>query len=183
MYRIPHSHKFSTFLASLLMMALLTSCVDDKDESGDATIVKVGDVVPTFSLTSSNGEDLPSSSLTGRVYILHFFDTSCPDCRMELEVLQRIYEKYSDALPILNVPRSQTKPQIQTYWTEAGLSMPFYIPHDTNLYYQFATRTIPRTYIVDSTGKVHAAFSDSPVADFETIDTNLQQLLGEATPK
>ena len=38
---------------------------------------------------------------------------------------------------------------------------------------------IPRTYVVDGNGKVCAAFSDSPIADYETLDKVLDGLVGD----
>lgn len=161
---------------AFLLVAMLTACVDDpKDE--DTMKVKMGDTVPTFVLDDSEGNEIQSLSLSGRVFILNFIDTACPDCRQELQVLQRIYDKYQEEVPVLNIPRSQTKEELQDYWEETGLTLPYYIPHDPKLYYQFATKTIPRTYVIDSNGKVYAAFSDNPIADFDTLDTILQKLL------
>jgi thiol-disulfide isomerase/thioredoxin len=120
--------------------------------------------------------------LDGRVYILSFFDTRCPDCVEEIQVLQRIYDKYHAVVPVLNVPRSQTKEDVQAYWDEKGLTMPFHTSDD-NLYYQFANKTIPRTYVVDDEGKVYAAFNDSPVVDYESLDNILTKIVGEADAK
>ncbi len=168
----------------LLCVAMLTSCINDNEEYGDATmLVHVGDAVPDFVVTSSEGEEVTSKTLAGQVYILNFFDTRCPDCQKEFQVLQQIYDKYHQQVPVLNVPRSETITEIQAYWDKAELSIPFHLPKEKDLYYQFATKTIPRTYVVDSEGKVRAAFSDSPIADFETLNTLLQGLLGDATSK
>ena len=167
-----------------LCLVLLTGCVNDDDETGDgpATLVNAGDAIPDFSLSGSDGQTFAASSLNGQIYVLDFFDTQCPDCQKELQVLQQIYDKYGSKVLILNVPRSQTKESIQGYWEKASLSMPYYMPTDKDLYYKFAKRNIPRTYVVDANGKVFAAFSDSPIADFETLDSILQQLLVD-TPR
>lgn len=156
----------------------MTSCVND-DDSRSVTIVNVGDSVPEFSLSGSDGSYVTSSSLVGRVFILNFFDTGCPDCREEFLVLQQIYDKYGASVPVLNVPRSQSKVEVQAYWDKTGLSMPFFMAVDEGLYYKFATRVIPRTYVVDASGKVCASFTDSPVAAYETLDSLLQQSLGD----
>ena len=100
-------------------------------------------IVPEFMLIGANGETISSSSLGGQVYLLNFFDTTCPDCQKELPVLQRIYEKYKTSVTLLNVPRSQTREEVNLYWDKAGLSMPVYMASNKNLYYQFATRGIP----------------------------------------
>ena len=157
---------------------MLTACLNDDEEKDDAaTLVNVGDRIPDFSLSGSDGKAIHSSALSGQVYILNFFDTGCPDCQRELQVLQSIYDKYQETVPVLNVPRSQTKEEVLAYWKEKGLTMPFHIPTDKQLYYQFATRTIPRTYIVDGDGRASAAFTDSPTADYDTLDGLLHQLL------
>lgn len=162
------------------LMLVLTNCQEEhEDGSGSTTMVNVGDKVPDFSLLGLDGKTISSSSFSGQAYILNFFDTRCPDCQEEMQVLQQIYEKYQTTVPILNVPRSQTQEEVLAYWDKAGLSMPFYMPRDKNLYYQFANSVIPRTYVVDSTGKIHVAFSDSPIADYETLDNILQQLSGD----
>ena len=165
-------------LSLLLCVVLLTACVND-DDDGVTMKVKVGDAVPSFVLDDELGNELRSASLNGQVFLLNFIDTNCPDCRNELQVLQRIYDKYQDEVPILNVPRSQTKEELQAYWEQAELTLPFYIPRNQQLYYLFASKIVPRTYVIDSNGKVYAAFTDSPIADFDTLDGILQQLLGD----
>jgi peroxiredoxin len=170
----------SAFL--LLFAFALSACQQDDEEGADATsVVNVGDKIPTFVLDSTDGQEVSSSSVSGKVYILNFFDTGCPDCRQELGVLQQIYNKYQAVVPVLNVPRSQTKDEVNKYWAEANLSMPFYTAQDKSLYYKFATRGIPRTYVVDENGKVLAAFSDSPTADFNTLDSILEELVSDQT--
>jgi len=160
----------------VLLVVLLTSCIDDKEEAvGVSALVNAGDAVPDFVLVGPEGEEVSSASLGGQAYILNFFDTRCPDCQQELQVLQRVYDHYGSAIPLLNVPRSQTRQQVEDYWQQTGLSMPIYTPDDANLYYRFATSVIPRTYVVDGQGTIRAAFDDSPVADRDTLDVLLAQ--------
>jgi len=165
--------------AILLLLLLLPSCVRDDEEADlQTTKVNVGDAVPAFVLHGSDGKEILSPSLEGQAYVLNFFDTSCPDCQNVLKVMQQVYDKYHGNVPVLNVPRSQTEDQLKAYWSKAGLTMPFYMPQDKDLYYKFATKTIPRTYVVDGSGTVRAAFTDAPIADISTLETLLQQLIG-----
>ncbi len=171
----------SSYIAHLLMMLVVfmqTSCLNDNDQNiASVNLVNVGDVVPEFMLIGANGETISSSSLGGQIYLLNFFDTNCPDCQKELPVLQQIYEKYKTSVTLLNVPRSQTREEVNHYWDKAGLSMPVYMASDKDLYYQFATRGIPRTYIIDEKGVVQAVYTDSPIADYNTLDGVLQGML------
>lgn len=177
----------SASLLLTLCVVLLSACIND-DEPRDAastTLVKVGDSVPDFTLYDASGNSVSTASLKGYTYILNFFDTGCPDCQREFGVLQQIYEKYRDRVAVLNVPRSQSKDDVQAYWDKASLTMPFYTAADKQLYYKFATSVIPRTYVVDANGTVCASYADSPTADFATLDNALQAALataGEADP-
>jgi peroxiredoxin len=169
-------HPSLLILLTAFLAAMMTACVNDSDESeGKDTLITVGDKIPEFNIQGTNGQVITPESLAGQTYILNFFDTTCPDCRKELEVLQLIHEKYGASVPILNVPRSQTSEEVQEYWNVNGLTMPYYTA-TSRLYYMFATRGIPRTYIVDNEGRVNAAFSDSPIADYETLDSKLEAL-------
>ena len=174
-------HYGSSYIAHLLMMLVVfmqTSCLNDNDQNiASVNLVNVGDVVPEFMLIGANGETISSSSLGGQVYLLNFFDTTCPDCQKELPVLQRIYEKYKTSVTLLNVPRSQTREEVNLYWDKAGLSMPVYMASNKDLYYQFATRGIPRTYVIDEKGVIQAVYTDSPIADYNTLDGVLQGML------
>ena len=167
----------------VIVTGMLISCLNDDDSfSSNSEIVKVGDVVPEFSLIGVNGDIISSASLRGQYYLLNFFDTGCKDCQKEFPVLQQIYEKYQGELPVFNVPRSQTTDEVNAYWNKEGLTMPVYTATDKSLYYKFATRGIPRTYIIDMEGKVLDMFTDSPVVDYETLDGALQKLLDIEQP-
>ena len=175
-----YTPSYFAWLFLMLVSFMQTACQNDDDQDNDLTNkVNVGEAVPDFSLTDADGGVISSSSLNGRVYLLSFFDTGCPDCQKEFPVLQQIYDKYKASVTVLNVPRSQSLDKVSQYWHQAGLSMPVYMPCDKELYYKFATSGIPRTYIVDGQGVVQAVFSDSPLADFDTLDAVLSQLLRE----
>ena len=176
-----YTSSYFALLFLVLASFMQVACQNDDDQDYSLTNkVNVGDPVPDFSLTDADGVVISSSSLSGQIYLLNFFDTGCSDCQKEFPVLQQIYDKYKASVTVLNVPRSQSLDKVSQYWHQAGLSMPVYMPCDKELYYKFATSGIPRTYIVDGQGTVQAVFSDSPLADFDTLDATLTQLLRES---
>ena len=120
---------YFAWLFLVLVSFMQTACQKDEDEgSGLINKVNVGDPVPDFSLTDGDGGIISSSSLSGQVYMLNFFDTGCSDCQKEFPVIQRIYDKYKASITVLNVPRSQSLAEVGAYWEKTGLSMPVYSP-------------------------------------------------------
>ena len=172
--------KLFTFHFSLLTLLLLsaTACSKDdetySDKDDDTALVKVGEQAPAFELYGMDGSVVTSESLKGKVYILNFFDTTCPDCRNEFPVLQQIYDEYGETVPLFNVPRSQAIEDADAYCKEHGLTLPIYSDRAQRLYYQFATRTIPRTYVINADGIVIASFNDKPIADYASLTRILQ---------
>ena len=176
-FQLPPVQTYGAGALLALLVVLVSACVDDGHErTTSESLVSVGDAIPDFVLTAADGTELSSASLGGRAYILNFFDTRCPDCQEELQVLQQVYDRYGPAVPLLNVPRSQTRQEVDDYWQQAGLSMPFYTPVNAGLYYRFARSGVPRTYVVGSEGTVQAAFADSPVAALDSLDALLCRL-------
>ena len=175
--RVPY---LAWLITGVMSATLLLACQNDEEEVGGS--VNVGDRVPAFVLQAADGTQLSSSSLAGQTILLTFFDTECPDCQKEFPVLQRIYEKYGRDVAVLNVPRSQSIAEVQNYWEQTGLTMPFHLPADKNLYWQFATRGIPRTYVINPSGVVCAVFTDAPLADYDQLDAALYAVVGEPHP-
>ena len=168
---------YRVWLLLTVALTIMASCNSDDTDRTASDLVKVGASVPEFVLTSNDGKQVTSSSLKGQVYILNFFDVSCPDCQQELQVLQKIYEEYGNDVPVLNVPKNQDYSQVQEYWTRNGLTVPFYSDGEQKLYYKFATRVIPRTYVIDTDGTIQAAYTDDPIADFNSLNATLSKLL------
>ena len=89
----------SIILFAFILLGM-ASCVVGEDEYASASdfgnVVEIGDSLPRFSVTLSNGSTLSNESLKGRVAVLTFFNTACGDCRRELPLIQEAYSVYAD---------------------------------------------------------------------------------------
>ena len=70
---------------------LLVGCINEDVPSGE---VKVGDRLPAFEVVMNDGTVVTDASLIGKVSVVMFFHTSCPDCRQALPRVQEIYDEY-----------------------------------------------------------------------------------------
>lgn len=64
-------------LAFLLQALALTSCISE-EESGYGSKLKVGDMLPAFSVRLDGGEVFDSSKQAGKVSVIVFFNTLMP---------------------------------------------------------------------------------------------------------
>lgn len=144
------------------MMLAFTGCVADDDPVNAGVVV--GDPLPEFTVTLDNGKTLTTQSLRGKKVVIEFFNTTCPDCRAALPVVNEVYEKLKDdpGIVIFAISREEDATSVGKYWKENGLTIPYCAQTDRRLYNLFATVGIPRTYIADESGIITHTFTDTP---------------------
>lgn len=128
--------------------------------------IQVGDRLPYFSLQMSDGTQLSTSDLEGKVSIIMFFTTECSDCRKELPVVQRVYDSYrkDSTVQFVCISREQSIEVVQEYWDRQNLTLPFSPQEDRAIYELFASNLVPRIYISNPDMNVCFMFTDSPLA-------------------
>lgn len=144
---------------------LLASCFSEEEGTGTADIVKVGDALPAFSVTTTEGATVSPATLAGRPAVIAFFTTTCPDCRRELPVLQEVYEEMGGVAAFVCIGREEEASVVEAYWRDNGLTLPCSPQADRGVYGLFALRTVPRLYVADAQGTVRNVFVESASKD------------------
>lgn len=173
--------RYLRFTACLfLILSLASSCIREKLVLGEDRI-SVGDYLPEFEVSVNDGRQISTSNLSGKISVIVFFNTDCPDCRQLMPEIQKLYEMYSDAgdIVILAVSREQDYESVSGYWEKNNYSIPFSAQDGRQVYELFAMSGIPRVYIADSGLVVRSVFTDNnlPAAgDISRIIENLRDL-------
>ena len=133
-----------------------SSVVDDDTQVVER--VHVGDRVPSFSVTMTDGGEertFSTSQLTGETVIV-FFNTWCPDCQRELPRLNQYYLQHKEdkGFQMVAISREESAESIATFWKAQGLSIPYSPQADRRIYNLFASSIIPRVYFCSSEGIV-----------------------------
>lgn len=162
----------------MMLVCTTQGCVNDKEPDGPS--LQVGDPLPSFSVVMNTGETVSTASLKGRVSVIVFFNTGCPDCQQELPVIQSLWDKYSDGklVRIIPIAREESAAEIQQYWDDHRFTMPYSPQDNREVYSLFAPSVIPRVYVSDRYGIIRDIFTDSPVASFNTLESSISTCLG-----
>lgn len=163
------------YIFSLIIVCLFTSCLGKLETTNPTDIITVGQKLPNFEVVLSNGTTLTSGMLQGKPAIIVFFNTGCRDCQRELPLIQQLYEEdATHAANFLCISRNEGNASIEAYWERNGLTLPYSAQEDKTVYNLFATSSIPRVYIADSSGTVRYAYVEK--VDLKTLREALMEL-------
>ncbi len=162
-------------LISLCMLSILTACIKEKQTGAD---LKIGDILPDFEVVMNDGSVVTDEILKDKVSVVMFFHTTCPDCQQALPRMQQIYDEYtSKGVLFTLISREQGKDDIESYFKENGLNMPFSAQNDRKVYEKFAKTRIPRIYINEKGGIIRHIFTDDPVPSYDELKSSLESVI------
>lgn len=152
------------------------------EEMPDAqTRVNVGDQAPDFTVEMFDGSRTTLSSLRGKVVLLNFWATWCPPCREELShVQQQVIDRFAgEEFVFLPISRGEERAAVEAFRAKTGYAFPMGLDTDETIYKRYATRFIPRNFLIDRTGRVVKAtvgYDDEEFAELlRAADAEIQQ--------
>ena len=142
--------------AVVTVYGLATGLVFAEEKNDGSTLTKVGDPAPAFEFTSLDGTKITSENTKGKVVLLNFFATWCGPCRAELPHLAEANKKLKDddRVVVLSVGREHTKEDLTKFKEETKLDLPFAPDPERKMYSKFATKWIPRNYVIGPDGTI-----------------------------
>ena len=143
-------------LTLIVMLFFFCSILSAQYDLATTTIIKVGDVMPVFNTTSLSGNSFSSDVLKGKVVLINFWATWCPPCKAELPLLQKnIYDKIKDDnFTVLCISRSEKEDVVKKFIEQFKYTFPVYLDTKSKTYNLFASKYIPRNFVVGKDGKV-----------------------------
>jgi thiol-disulfide isomerase/thioredoxin len=104
-----------------------------------------GSPAPAFSLKDIYGSNFSNKSFKGKYIYISFFRTDIPDCIMELNVINALYENYKDNIEFINISADDDIKILATYLEEnkKAKGIYLYINNDTELLDNYKVRSYP----------------------------------------
>ncbi|MEH6457827.1 MAG: protein disulfide oxidoreductase [Cocleimonas sp.] len=110
---------------------------------------------PSFQSVMLNGETVNLEDYRGKPFILHFWASWCPFCKIEEGSMSNIQKDW----PMLSVAyQSGDKTEVKKHMEERGLeSWPTIVDKDNRLGDLFGVKGVPTSYIIDGEGNIRFA--------------------------
>jgi peroxiredoxin len=119
--------------------------------------VKVGDEFPGLELPNLEGNSTSLSSLYGpKASVIVFFDQRIALSRMQLaDLTPDLVEPFDEqGVRTIIIAVNQTADQVKQQVAAAGATCPTLIDTDGEAFAAVGSEKLPRTYVLDSTGKI-----------------------------
>ncbi|OJX41197.1 MAG: hypothetical protein BGO78_00145 [Chloroflexi bacterium 44-23] len=140
--------------------------------------VQVGQKVPTFDLTTFDGEVVSTSDLQGKVIVVNFWASWCKPCEQEAADLERAWQIYkeTDDVYFFGVAYVDIEPKSRAYIEKFNITYPNGPDLRTTISTMFRVRGVPETYIIDRQGKL-AAFKIGPYSSLGEIQAMIDPII------
>lgn len=142
--------------------------------------VKVGEVVPSFELTTFDGQTFNSADYRGKVILLNFWASWCKPCEGEAEELEQAFQHYQPGGEVVfwGVDYVDTETEARQYLETFRVSYPNGPDLGTRVSQAFRITGVPETYLIDRQGKL-AYVKIGPFQSVDEIIAVVDSILGQ----
>lgn len=116
--------------------------------------------VPEWRAPNPDGKIVTRDDFRGKVVVMDFWGTWCGPCRMELPIVQRVYDRFKDRVAFIGINwERHARPEVQKeramdYMAANALKFPIAFDQDYSVSNAFEVQAFPTMLMIDRTGKI-----------------------------
>jgi thiol-disulfide isomerase/thioredoxin len=127
--------------------------------------------------TAADSTKIDLRNFRGKVVLVDFWASWCPDCNRELPTVQKVYDKYKDqGLVLLGISLDKDAKALANFVAKKSLPWPQYFDGkgwDNEFAVKYGVRSIPEMWLVDRQGALVTTF-----VPIDKLDDQVAGLLG-----
>jgi cytochrome c biogenesis protein CcmG/thiol:disulfide interchange protein DsbE len=151
-------------VAGVLVAFGVVLAVQHRTETSTPRLVQQHKAAPAFDLTSLENRPVSSAALSGKTYVVNFWNSWCIPCRQEEAALQSFYAAHRNDpdFGMVGIVRDDEDRPVRSYVAANNIKWPIAFDPDGRAALGFGTTGQPETYVISPSG-VAACGSLGPV--------------------
>jgi len=110
---------------------------------------------PDFTLKELGGGKVSLKELRGKIILLNFFSTLCPNCRRESPSFAKLHEEFKNTdLVLLKVVAKEKEKDLIKYKKEFNISSPILMDDNASITSAYGVSSSPQTFFINREGKI-----------------------------
>jgi peroxiredoxin len=115
---------------------------------------KVRMEAPAFTLMDINGGRRSISDFRGKIVLLNFWATWCPNCREEMPSLEKLHEQFKAKGVVVIAVAEDSRSEVTSFARKLGLTFPILLDSGGSVRKSYEVTALPMTYIIGRDGKI-----------------------------
>ena len=155
-------------VVALLVGTGLAGCTTPESGVGGGSGKSGTSSAPVFDLAGLDGGRYRLSDYSGKVVLIEFWATWCGPCRLQAEILSRLYEEVGgDDVEFLAVSLGESEETVRNFTDKDPFPYPVLLDPDETLGFALEVFALPTVMIVDRQGDI--SFMRPGISDGETL--------------
>jgi len=118
-------------------------------------VPRLGQPAPAFALEGVDGSRIRLKDFQGHALVLNFWATWCPDCRLEMPLLNGLFQEASgQGIRVVGIDFGEDARQVAAYRDELGIRFPIALDRDKRTAAAYGVIAPPTTFFIDGRGVV-----------------------------
>ena len=185
-----NAKQFRVIITGLIMSVIFVTNISAQDDATitqaameEASIIKVGNTAPAFTVEMLDGRSLKLQEMKGKVVLVNFWATWCGPCMQEFQVIpEKLIKRFEGKadfvfIPISREEKRETVENKMKQLKQSGIDFPVGIDPDKSIYSLYAKSYIPRNYLIDKEGKVVYTSIGYEEKEFDSLVDKIEELL------
>jgi peroxiredoxin len=168
----------ATLACGLVICALYgTAYAADPFAQMEVLKPKVRLEAPAFTLMDINGGQRRLSDFRGKIILLNFWATWCPNCREEMPSLERLEKRFKAEGVVVIAVAEDGRGEVTSLARKLGLTFPILMDAGGAVRKIYEVTALPMTYIIGRDGKISGRLFGSRDWTGQDADALMQHLL------
>ncbi len=167
---------------TLVPLVFLAAC-NHEPSPEETTLTSVGEIAPSFALTTLDGNEFDIEKLRGKVVLVNFWATWCPPCREEIPHLEnQVWQQFRDRnFDMIALAREEDEATVRPFVDAQAMQFPVAIDPDRRVFALYAKQFIPRNVVIGVDGQILFQSSGYDEKEFSRMITVIEEALNSSS--